>query len=66
MRIAEQNVTAERERITASATLACSQEDAAQKRPIKLASRTLAVSEKTYEAEKARFEFGQSIPIQVQ
>ena len=65
VRIAEQNVIAERERITAAATLARSQEDAAQKR-LTLASRTLAVAEKTYEAEKARFEFGQSIPIQVQ
>jgi outer membrane protein TolC len=65
VRIAEQNVTAERERITAAATLARSQEDAAARR-LALASRTLEVAEKTYEAEKARFEFGQSIPIQVQ
>jgi outer membrane protein TolC len=65
VRIAEQNVTAEREHITAAATLARSQEDAAQRR-LTLATRTLAVAEKTYDAEKARFEFGQSIPIQVQ
>ncbi len=65
VRIAEQSVVAERERITAAATLARSREDAAQRR-LTLATRTLAVAEKTYEAEKARFEFGQSIPIQVQ
>lgn len=65
VRIAEQNVTAERERITAAATLARSRENAAAKR-LQLAQRTLEVAEKNYEAEKARFELGQSIPIQVQ
>lgn len=65
VRIAQQNVKAARDRIGAQATLAVANEQAARRR-LTLARRTQAVAEKAYEAERARFELGEAIPIQVQ
>ncbi|MFO0570647.1 MAG: TolC family protein [Polyangiaceae bacterium] len=65
VRAAEQNLRAARDRITSEATLAVTNEKAASER-VRLAERTLAVAEKAHAAEKARFELGQSLPIQVQ
>jgi len=64
-RAAEHNLKATRDRITAEASLAVTNESAASRR-VTLAERTLAVAEKAHAAEKARFELGQSLPIQVQ
>lgn len=64
-RAAEHNLKATRDRITAEASLAVTNEAAASRR-VALAERTLAVAEKAHAAEKARFELGQSLPIQVQ
>ena len=64
-RIAEQNVKAARDRIAAEAALAAANETAARRR-MQLAERTLDVATKTYEAQRARFELGESIPMQVQ
>jgi outer membrane protein TolC len=65
VRIAEQNVKAARDRIAAEAALATANDTAARRR-MELAERTLDVASKTYEAERARFELGESIPMQVQ
>lgn len=65
VRIAEQNVKAARDRIASEAALATANETAARRR-LSLAERTRDVATKTYEAERARFELGESIPIQVQ
>jgi outer membrane protein TolC len=65
VRIAEQNLRAARERVAAEAALVVTTEAAAIRR-VALAEKTLAVAEKTYQAERARFELGESIPIQVQ
>lgn len=65
VRIAEHNLKAARDRISADATLSLASERAATRR-LALAQRTLELAEKTHEAEKARFELGQSIAIQVQ
>lgn len=65
IRIAEQNLKAARDRVGSQATLALSTVDAARRR-LALAERTLAVAEKSYEAERARFELGEVIPIAVQ
>jgi outer membrane protein TolC len=65
VRSAEINLKAARERILADATLAVTNETAAHQR-FALAERTLAVAQRAWEAEKARFELGNSIPITVQ
>lgn len=65
IRIAEHNLKAARDRISADATLSLASERAATRR-LALAQRTLELAEKTHEAEKVRFELGQSIAIQVQ
>ncbi|HMJ11529.1 MAG TPA: TolC family protein, partial [Polyangiaceae bacterium] len=65
VRIAEQNVKAARDRLAAEAALSTANENAARRR-LALAERTLRVATQTYEAERARFELGESIPIQVQ
>lgn len=64
-RAAEHNLKSARDRITAEAALAVTNETAASRR-VSLAEKTLAVAEKAHAAEKARFELGQSLPIQVQ
>ena len=65
VRQAETNLKATRDQILADATLAVTNETAAHQR-FALAERTLAVAQRAWEAEKARFELGQSIPITVQ
>jgi outer membrane protein TolC len=65
VRQAETNLRAVRDRILADATFAVTTETAAHQR-FALAERTLAVAQRAWEAEKARFELGQSIPITVQ
>jgi outer membrane protein TolC len=65
VRSAEQDVKIARDRILADATMAVTNESAAHRR-FGLAERTLQVAERAWEAEKARFELGQSIPITVQ
>jgi outer membrane protein TolC len=65
VRQAETRLKAARDAILADATLAVTSETAAQQR-FALAERTLAVAYRAWEAEKARFELGQSIPITVQ
>jgi outer membrane protein len=65
VRAAEWNLKAARDRISANAALSLASERAAVKR-LALARRTLELAEKTHEAEKVRFELGQSIAIQVQ
>jgi outer membrane protein TolC len=64
VRIAEQNLRAARVRLGAEASRAVENE-AASLRRLELSRKTLAVAEKAYAAESARFELGQSIPIQV-
>lgn len=64
VRIAEQNLKAARVRLASEAAVAVENESASLRR-LALAQRTLAVAEKSYAAESARFELGQSIPIQV-
>ena len=64
VRIAEQNVKAARVRLASEAAVALENE-AASLRRLTLAKRTLEVAEKSFAAESARFELGQSIPIQV-
>jgi outer membrane protein TolC len=65
VRSAEQSLKAARDRISADAALTMASERAAVRR-LALAQRTLELAEKTHEAEKVRFELGQSIAIQVQ
>ena len=65
VRIAEQNLKAARDRIAAQASLSAANESAAVRR-VSLAQKTLVVAVKTHEAERARFELGNSVPIQVQ
>ena len=65
VQIADQNVQATRDRIATEAALALATESSALRR-LELAQRTLSVTEKAYEAERARFELGQVIPLQVQ
>ena len=65
IRIAGQNLKTARDRIAAEATLAVANERAARQR-LALAERTVAVAQKNFEAERARFELGEVIPIQVQ
>jgi outer membrane protein TolC len=64
VRIAEQNMKAARVRLAAEAAAAVENESASLRR-LTLAKRTLEVAEKSYAAESARFELGQTIPIQV-
>jgi outer membrane protein TolC len=64
VRIAEQNLRAARVRLEAEASAAVENE-AASLRRLTLARKTLEVAEKAYAAESARFELGQTIPIQV-
>lgn len=63
--IAQQELKAARDRITAQASFAVSNESALLRR-VELSLRTLEVATRAYEAERARFELGQSIPVQVQ
>ena len=65
VRLAEQNLKAARDRIAADAVLVVANEAAAEQR-LSLAQRTMALAKQTSDAERARFEFGQSIAIQVQ
>lgn len=65
VRIAETQIRAARQRIGTDASLAVARETAAARR-LALAERTFDVAKRTHEAERARFELGQSIPIQVQ
>jgi outer membrane protein TolC len=65
VRIAQQNVKAARERIAAEATLDVAREQAARSR-LELAEKTVGIAQQNYNAERARFELGQSIAIQVQ
>jgi outer membrane protein len=65
VRKAETDLKTVRNGILADATLAITNETAAAQRFV-LAERTLAVAQRAWEAEKARFELGQSIPITVQ
>lgn len=65
VRIAEQNLKAARDRITSEATLAVANQQAAAQGVI-LAQRTREVAEQTFDAQRARFELGEAIPIQVQ
>jgi outer membrane protein TolC len=65
VRAAEHNLKAARDRISADAALTMAGERAAVRR-LALAQKTLELAEKTHEAEKVRFELGQSIAIQVQ
>src|SRR5690606_30959552 len=65
VKIAEQQLKAARDRIAVTAGAAVANEAAALER-VRLAERTLELAQKTYEAEEARFQLGQSIPLQVQ
>jgi outer membrane protein TolC len=65
VRIAQQNLKAARDRIAAQAVLGMAREQASRRR-LELAEKTLAIAQQTYDAERARFELGQVIPIQVQ
>jgi outer membrane protein TolC len=65
VRRAETSLKTARDGILATATLAVTNETAAHQR-FALAERTLAVAQRAWEAEKARFELGNSIPITVQ
>ena len=64
VQIAEQNLRAARIRLKSEAAVALENESASLRR-LTLAKRTLELAEKSYAAESARFELGQSIPIQV-
>jgi outer membrane protein len=64
VRIAEQNLRGARVRLAAEAHAALENESSALRR-LELAQRTLQIAQKSYEAESARFELGQTIPIQV-
>lgn len=64
-RISEHNLKAGRDRITAEAALAVTNESVASRR-VALAEKTLAITQKAHAAEKARFELGQSLAIVVQ
>jgi outer membrane protein TolC len=63
--VSEQNLKAARDRIGSEATLALATVDAGRRR-LALAERTQKVAEESYEAERARFELGEVIPIAVQ
>jgi outer membrane protein TolC len=65
VRIAEHNLKAARDRIGSTATLSLAHIDAARRR-LALSERTLEVAQQSYEAERARFELGEGLPIQVQ
>jgi outer membrane protein len=65
VRIAEHNLKAARDRIGSTATLSLAHVDAARRR-LALSERTLAVAEKSYEAERDRYELGEGLAIQVQ
>jgi outer membrane protein TolC len=64
VRIAEENLKAARNRIAAQAALAVANDTATRER-LSLAERTLAAATRAYEAERLRFELGQSLPVQV-
>lgn len=64
VQIAEQNLQAARARIAAQAHRAVNSEHVARER-LALAQRTLATATQAYEAERTRFELGQSFPMQV-
>jgi outer membrane protein TolC len=65
VRAAEHNLRSMRDRITAEAALAVTNESAASRRVV-LAEKTLAVALQAHAAEKSRFELGQGLPISVQ
>lgn len=64
VRIAEQNLKGARIRLSAEARAALESEASAVRR-LELAQRTLEIAQRSYDAESARFELGQTIPIQV-
>ncbi len=64
VQIAEQNLQAARARIAAQAHRAVAGEHVARER-LSLAERTLTTAAQAYEAERTRFELGQSFPMQV-
>ena len=65
VRVAEHNLQAVRDRLAAQASFGMTNEEVARAR-VTLAEQTLQIAERTAEAERARFELGQVIPIQVQ
>ncbi|HEY3497257.1 MAG TPA: TolC family protein [Polyangiaceae bacterium] len=65
IRIAEQNLKAARDRLSADAVNTVAQARAAEER-VRLSTRTVAVAEQAHEAARARFELGGGIAIQVQ
>lgn len=65
VRIAEQNLKAARDRLAAEAARLVAEEQAARVR-LELAESTARLAEQSYEAERARFELGSGLSIQVQ
>lgn len=64
VQIAEQNLQAARARIAAQAQQAVANEHVARER-LSLAERTLAAAQLAYDAERTRFDLGESYPMQV-
>src|SRR5690606_4704598 len=64
VQVAEQNLKTARTRIATQARQAVANDQAARQR-LDLAERTLQIATQAFEAERKRFELGQSFPLQV-